>query len=115
MLRISYECPTCGHQWQEVYECACDSECPECGEGAITAASWEELTPGQAAEANKPKSWLVTRTVLESVFIEAKNEREAIEQAIGLDDAKWARSIDREDYDAGPPPAGGFILGKPIV
>jgi hypothetical protein len=79
----------------------------------------QELDRGHARakveQATKPRQWLVTRAVLESAFIEAKNEREAIEQAIGLDDAKWSRSIDREDYDAGPPPAGGFILGKPIV
>ena len=115
MLNINYECPTCGHQWTELYECACDSECPECGEGAITAASWTEATPEQVEQATKPRQWLVTRTVLECLFIEARSEEEAIEEAIGLDDAKWSRSIDREDYDAGPPPAGGFILGKPIV
>lgn len=110
MLNIQYECPTCGKQWTEVYECACDSECPECGEGAITAASWTEATPEQVEQATKPRNWLVTRTVLESVFIEAKNEREAIEQAIGLDDAKWTRSIHREDYDADRPPLGGLHL-----
>jgi hypothetical protein len=61
------------------------------------------------------KKWLVTRTVLESVFLEAESEEDAIEEAIGIDEAQWTRSIDREDYDATPPPPGGYILGKPIV
>jgi hypothetical protein len=114
MLEITYRCPDCGHTWNEVYESACDSECPECGAGEITALSWVELTPEQAAEAERPKKWLVTRTVLESLFIEARNERAAIEAAIGQETG-WMRSIDREDYDCTPPPAGGYILGLPIV
>jgi len=114
LLNINYECPTCNTKWNELYECACDSECPECGESDIIASDWTEATPEQIDQATKPRKWLVTRTVLESLFIEARNKREAIDAAIGIE-AGWTRSIDREDYDCTPPPAGGFILGLPIV
>jgi hypothetical protein len=42
LLDIEYRCPVCGHEWEETYECACDSECPECGKGNITALDWRE-------------------------------------------------------------------------
>jgi predicted Zn-ribbon and HTH transcriptional regulator len=41
---IAYECPKCGHEWHEVYSCACDSECPSCGCGDIQAADYELLS-----------------------------------------------------------------------
>lgn len=41
-LDIKYKCPFCSHEWEEQGLCACDSECPECGAGSITALSWEE-------------------------------------------------------------------------
>ena len=43
MMTIDYVCPRCGHAWQEEYECACDSECPECGCSNIQATSFTEL------------------------------------------------------------------------
>jgi predicted Zn-ribbon and HTH transcriptional regulator len=42
LLDIEYRCPACGHEWEETYECACDSECPNCGSGDITALDWRE-------------------------------------------------------------------------
>ena len=42
LLLVRYECPTCGHKWKEEWFSACDSECPRCGEGDISALSWEE-------------------------------------------------------------------------
>lgn len=41
-LDIEYRCPTCGHEWQEQWSCACDSECPACGLRNITALSWDD-------------------------------------------------------------------------
>jgi len=26
-----YECPRCGHQWTDAYECQVDDDCQECG------------------------------------------------------------------------------------
>jgi hypothetical protein len=43
LLNIQYRCPNCGHEWQEQWSCACDSECPHCGLKDITALSWEEI------------------------------------------------------------------------
>ncbi|HET6574098.1 MAG TPA: hypothetical protein VFG68_10880 [Fimbriiglobus sp.] len=42
MLDIEYRCPECGHEWQEQWTSACDSECPNCGTEDITALSWDE-------------------------------------------------------------------------
>ena len=42
LLDIEYRCPDCGHDWQEQWSCACDSECPECGDTDIAALSWAE-------------------------------------------------------------------------
>jgi len=41
--RIEYRCPKCGHEWEEEYSCACDSECGECGQGDIQALEWERI------------------------------------------------------------------------
>jgi len=43
MLSIKYDCYYCHHQFTEVYSCACDSECPECGAEHIMASSWTEI------------------------------------------------------------------------
>lgn len=43
MLRIEYHCPACGHDWQDEWECACDDDCPNCGERHIEASDWEEI------------------------------------------------------------------------
>lgn len=43
LLNIHYHCPKCSHDWQEQWSCACDSECPECGESDIQASEWEEV------------------------------------------------------------------------
>lgn len=42
LLDIDYRCPKCGHEWEETYECACDSECPVCDLNNITALDWKE-------------------------------------------------------------------------
>lgn len=42
LLDIEYRCPECGHEWQEQWSCACDSQCPNCSLKNITALSWEE-------------------------------------------------------------------------
>jgi hypothetical protein len=42
LLLIQYRCPECGNEWEEIYECACDSEC-DCGCGDIEALSWHGI------------------------------------------------------------------------
>jgi hypothetical protein len=41
--QIDYRCADCGHEWQEEWSCACDSECPECGAGDNEARDWRDL------------------------------------------------------------------------
>lgn len=41
-LNIEYGCPNCGHDWEDQWSCACDSECPECGTKDISALSWDD-------------------------------------------------------------------------
>lgn len=41
LLNIEYRCPNCGHEWEEQWSCACDSECPKCGTQDISALSWD--------------------------------------------------------------------------
>jgi len=43
MLLIHYKCPKCFNEWDEEYECACDSTCPACECDDITAWSWEPI------------------------------------------------------------------------
>jgi ribosomal protein S27AE len=42
ILDIDHRCPNCGHEWQEQWTSACDSECPNCGTTNITALDWRE-------------------------------------------------------------------------
>lgn len=42
---ISYQCPECEHEWEEEYECACNSECPKCGTTDIEASDYEQINP----------------------------------------------------------------------
>jgi hypothetical protein len=42
LLDIQYLCPECGHEWEEQWDCACDSECPHCGLEAIIPLSFSE-------------------------------------------------------------------------
>ena len=42
LLLVKYKCPDCGHEWEEQYESACDSECPSCDAQNIEALSWTE-------------------------------------------------------------------------
>lgn len=38
-----YCCPECGNSWEEESDCACDSECGECGLTEIEAHSHQEV------------------------------------------------------------------------
>lgn len=42
MLLVNYKCPECSKEWQDEYECACDSECENCGID-VTAISYQEI------------------------------------------------------------------------
>jgi len=37
LLDIQFRCPEYGHEWQEQWPSACDSECPNCDTKNITA------------------------------------------------------------------------------
>lgn len=43
MFEIGYKCPFCGAAWTEEYECACDSECPDCEAESIEPLEWRKL------------------------------------------------------------------------
>jgi hypothetical protein len=42
MLAISYRCPECRHDWQERWTSDCDSECPNCHTGNVSARGWRD-------------------------------------------------------------------------
>lgn len=42
MFLIDYHCDDCGIGWQDAWECACDDECPKCGD-PVTALDFEEI------------------------------------------------------------------------
>jgi hypothetical protein len=43
LLEVRYKCPDCGHEWVEEWDCACDSECPECETGNISALEYRKV------------------------------------------------------------------------
>ena len=44
MLQVFYNCPECHCEWDEESDCACDSECGECGCENITPMHWKNMT-----------------------------------------------------------------------
>lgn len=44
MLKINYQCYQCAHVWEEYFESACDSTCPECEADDNTALDWVTVT-----------------------------------------------------------------------
>lgn len=41
-LLIEYRCPCCGHEWDDTWTSAVDSDCPECDARDITPTNWRE-------------------------------------------------------------------------
>lgn len=41
-FEIEYECKQ-GHTWTEEWSCACDSECPDCGQRDVPAQNYREV------------------------------------------------------------------------
>lgn len=39
---VAYRCPECGHDWEERWTSACDSECPNCHTGSVSARGWQD-------------------------------------------------------------------------
>jgi hypothetical protein len=42
-LRVQYEC-ACGAEWSDVWSCACDDNCPDCGT-TVEASDSDEIAP----------------------------------------------------------------------
>lgn len=40
---ITYSCYSCGHLWDEMYSCACDSECPVCEAKNVSPLSYHKV------------------------------------------------------------------------
>lgn len=38
-----YDCPSCGHNWEDEYSCAVDEDCPSCGLRHISPVSSNEI------------------------------------------------------------------------
>lgn len=38
-----YKCYKCGHKWQDIWSCACDDTCPECGARDCSPARSEDV------------------------------------------------------------------------
>lgn len=71
-LSITYEC-TCGHEWTEIWSCACDSECPECGTRHIQARDYEELPIGSDT-GTRPVDMDVLRRALDDILSDCPPE-----------------------------------------
>jgi len=39
-----------GVEWTDIWECACNGECPACGIKDIEPVDWDELTPNQKGQ-----------------------------------------------------------------
>jgi len=37
-----YQCPRCDHEWEDVWDCRCDDDCPVCGARHISAHSSDD-------------------------------------------------------------------------
>ena len=48
--RAWYRCPDCAAEWQAVWDCACDEECPSCDARDIEARRADRLESGKVAE-----------------------------------------------------------------
>ena len=110
-LLIEYTCPDCGHEWQETYECACDSECPKCGTRNISAAHWAELsTVVQPKQTYIVRQW---RIVEREAKFQATSAEDAIAQARAVDE----NESDWEGWETSDGDAGQFVAtpaGEPL-
>ena len=52
VFRNWYECSECGHEWEDVWSCACDDSCPECGTAIQPSSS--EVTSVKPEDAPFP-------------------------------------------------------------
>ena len=43
LIRSFYKCPYCDYEWDDVWDCACNDECGECGASDIEPYEWEEI------------------------------------------------------------------------
>ncbi|MFV1943447.1 hypothetical protein VPH49_21785 [Pseudomonas luteola] len=43
-MRNFYECPNCGTEWEDTWDCACNDQCPECGAKDIEPYDSQDLS-----------------------------------------------------------------------
>ena len=47
VFRNFYECDDCGHEWEDIWSCHCDDDCPECGARNMTPFKSEDAEDGE--------------------------------------------------------------------
>lgn len=43
MILSYYQCPSCNEEWEDTWECACNSECPKCESSDIEPYDWKRI------------------------------------------------------------------------
>jgi len=98
--RIFYECPECDVEWEDEWDCACDSECPVCGQ-VFEALWWEEMVPDSPAPNPRAQRAEGENTMCEetraSVYTVVAIERPTLLESQG---GKVARQIIKVDVVA---------------
>ncbi len=40
---IFYQCPNCDHEWESLWDSACDDDCPVCGKRNVPPIHWMDV------------------------------------------------------------------------
>ena len=88
-----YNCPKCGHEWQDTYDCQPDDDCPECGE--------RHVAPFESKDVPKPSSELAALAPKLASEAEAKGiEPESLDEAVHEAKSREASAINNEGLEA---------------
>lgn len=79
-FRLEYCCPDCDEEWEDVYECAVDSDCPKCGARDITPLNVIDI---ESPQEESPKDALTLTITLTA--------DERCGRAVGVDAITLAR------------------------
>lgn len=111
-----YRCPSCGHQWYDVWSCQVNDDCPECGARHIEPHRSEDHTEEQQPMTiNITPNWAPLVAVMLNV-LESKSRNEEPVQQIAEELASLAANVDAHNklkHDEGALDA--MILPSPIV